>query len=53
VGQDLSVGTLDHTAEAVRLTIEESFTFRALAPEAAVPLRYARAVKKSGAGKGR
>jgi len=54
VGQDLSVGYLDHTAEAVRLYIEESFTFRALAPEAAVPLRYARAAKKaSGRGKGR
>ncbi len=40
VGQDFSIGYLDHTAMAVRLYLQESFTFRVLAPEAAVPLRY-------------
>lgn len=40
VGQDFSIGYLDHTAERVRLYLQESFTFRVLAPEAAVPLRY-------------
>lgn len=39
-GQDLSVGYLDHDAESVTLFIEESITFRNLAPEAAVALRY-------------
>ena len=41
VGQDFSIGYLDHTATTVRLYLQESFTFRVLAPEAAVPLRYA------------
>jgi uncharacterized linocin/CFP29 family protein len=41
VGQDYSIGYLDHTATAVRLYLQESFTFRVLAPEAAVPLAYA------------
>jgi len=40
VGRDLSVGYQGHTADAVDLYIEESFTFRVLAPEAAVPLAY-------------
>lgn len=40
VGQDFSIGYLDHTATTVRLYLQESFTFRTLAPEAAVPLRY-------------
>jgi uncharacterized linocin/CFP29 family protein len=40
VGQDFSIGYLDHTATTVRLYVQESFTFRVLAPEAAVPLRY-------------
>lgn len=40
VGQDFSVGYLDHSAKRVRLYIQESFTFRVLAPEAAIPLRY-------------
>jgi uncharacterized linocin/CFP29 family protein len=40
VGQDWSIGYLDHSAEAVRLYLQESFTFRVLAPEAAVPLGY-------------
>jgi uncharacterized linocin/CFP29 family protein len=40
VGRDLSVGYLDHSAEEVELYLEESFTFRVLAPEAAVTLVY-------------
>lgn len=40
VGQDFSIGYLDHSATTVRLYLQESFTFRVLAPEAAVPLRY-------------
>lgn len=40
VGQDLSIGYLDHSATAVRLYIQESFTFRVLTPEAAIPLAY-------------
>jgi uncharacterized linocin/CFP29 family protein len=42
VGQDFSIGYLEHTASAVRLYLQESFTFRVLAAEAAVPLAYAR-----------
>ncbi|MGD9536417.1 MAG: family 1 encapsulin nanocompartment shell protein [Alphaproteobacteria bacterium] len=45
VGQDFSIGYLDHTATTVRLYLQESFTFRVLAAEAAVPLSY-RAAKK-------
>jgi uncharacterized linocin/CFP29 family protein len=41
VGQDFSIGYLDHDAERVRLYIEESFTFRVLSPQAAIPLAYA------------
>ena len=41
VGQDFSIGYLAHTEETVDLYIQESFTFRVLADEAAVPLRYA------------
>jgi uncharacterized linocin/CFP29 family protein len=37
-GQDLSVGYDSHDAEAVSLYIEESFSFRALTPEAAVAI---------------
>jgi uncharacterized linocin/CFP29 family protein len=37
-GQDLSLGYDSHDAEAVRLYLEESFTFRVLTPEAAVAL---------------
>ncbi|MEM8588381.1 MAG: family 1 encapsulin nanocompartment shell protein [Pseudomonadota bacterium] len=40
VGQDLSIGYLDHTGETVRLYLQESFTFRVLEAEAAVPLSY-------------
>ena len=38
VGQDFSIGYLDHTSESVRLYIEESFTFLVLTEQAAVPL---------------
>lgn len=40
VGQDLSIGYLDHDREKVRLYFQESFTFRVLTPHAAVPMRY-------------
>jgi uncharacterized linocin/CFP29 family protein len=42
VGRDLSIGYHDHDATTVSLYIEESFTFRVLGPEAAVPLSYDR-----------
>jgi uncharacterized linocin/CFP29 family protein len=38
-GQDLSIGYLDHDADAVRLYLEESLNFRVLEPDAAVALR--------------
>ena len=41
VGQDFSIGYLEHTASTVRLYLQESMTFRVLSPEAAVPLAYA------------
>ncbi|HLS81090.1 MAG TPA: family 1 encapsulin nanocompartment shell protein [Steroidobacter sp.] len=41
VGQDFSIGYLEHTRASVRLYIQESFTFRVLTPEAAIALRYA------------
>ncbi|AGA32039.1 Encapsulating protein for a DyP-type peroxidase or ferritin-like protein oligomers [Thioalkalivibrio nitratireducens DSM 14787] len=40
VGRDFSVGYSNHTDTAVHLYLQESFTFRVLAPEAAVPLAY-------------
>jgi len=40
IGQDFSVGYLEHTAKSVRLCLLESMTFRVLTPEAAVPLAY-------------
>lgn len=42
VGQDFSIGYLEHSAAAVRLYLQETFTFRVLAAEAAVPLAYAK-----------
>lgn len=52
VGRDMSIGYESHSATTVELYIEESFTFRALAPEAGVPLLYRTAKKrKPGAGK--
>lgn len=41
VGQDLSIGYLTHDASTVTLYLEESLTFRAAGPEAAVALKYA------------
>jgi uncharacterized linocin/CFP29 family protein len=38
VGQDFSIGYLDHDAERVRLYIEESVTFLVLSQQAAIPL---------------
>jgi uncharacterized linocin/CFP29 family protein len=40
VGRDVSIGYLDHSPTSVRLYLEENVTFRVLASEAAVPLRY-------------
>jgi uncharacterized linocin/CFP29 family protein len=40
VGEDLSIGYLSHTADTVRLYLQESLTFRVLTAEAAVALRY-------------
>lgn len=40
-GRDISIGYEAHSREAVRLYLEESLTFRLLAPQAAVPLRHA------------
>jgi uncharacterized linocin/CFP29 family protein len=37
-GQDLSIGYLSHDADSVELYLEESFSFRAVTPEAAVGL---------------
>jgi len=38
VGQDFSLGYLEHNSERVRLYIEESFTFLILTGQAAIPL---------------
>lgn len=43
VGQDISIGYASHSAGTVQLYLQESFTFRAIGPEAAVPLVYAAA----------
>jgi uncharacterized linocin/CFP29 family protein len=40
VGEDFSIGYLEHSAQSVRLFLQESFTFRALDAGAAVPLSY-------------
>ena len=40
VGQDFSIGYLSHDDQSVRLYVQESFTFRVLSPEAAIPLVY-------------
>jgi uncharacterized linocin/CFP29 family protein len=40
VGQDLSIGYVSHDAEDVHLYLEESLTFRAAGPEAAIALVY-------------
>ncbi|MEU0144726.1 family 1 encapsulin nanocompartment shell protein [Streptomyces sp. NPDC006288] len=38
LGQDLSIGYLDHDATEIRLYFQQAFTFRMLTPEAVVPL---------------
>jgi uncharacterized linocin/CFP29 family protein len=38
-GQDIAIGYSDHDAEAVRLYLEESFTFRVIEPDAGVALK--------------
>jgi uncharacterized linocin/CFP29 family protein len=40
VGQDISIGYLDHDDTNVHLYLEESFTFQIFTPEAAVHLSY-------------
>lgn len=40
VGEDFSIGYLGHSADTVRLYLQESLTFRVLTAEAAIPLRY-------------
>lgn len=47
VGQDFSIGYLEHSASSVRLYLQESFTFQVLDAGAAVPLVYASAARKS------
>jgi uncharacterized linocin/CFP29 family protein len=42
VGQDFSIGYLDHTSTSVLLYLQETFTFRVLSSEAAIPLTYAK-----------
>jgi uncharacterized linocin/CFP29 family protein len=46
VGQDFSIGYLEHNTERVRLYIEESFTFLVLTEQAAVPLSPVKGGKK-------
>jgi uncharacterized linocin/CFP29 family protein len=46
VGEDFSIGYLDHTAKTVTLYLEESFTFQVLSPQAAVRLAYSDGKKK-------
>jgi uncharacterized linocin/CFP29 family protein len=41
LGEDLSIGYLSHTDQKVKLYLLETFTFRPIAPEAAVRLAYA------------
>jgi uncharacterized linocin/CFP29 family protein len=48
VGQDLSIGYLEHDREKVRLYFQESFTFRVLTPHAAVALVYGKKSEKKG-----
>jgi len=48
IGQDTSIGYLSHTDSAVRLYLQESFTFRHLTSEAAVALLPSGEVHKQG-----
>ncbi len=41
LGEDLSLGYADHTAEAIGLYLEESLSFRVATPEAALAIRAA------------
>jgi uncharacterized linocin/CFP29 family protein len=41
-GQDISIGYIDHNADVIRLYFEESFSFRVIEPDAAVPVRLVR-----------
>lgn len=41
VGQDLSIGYVDHGRDTVELYLTESFTFRVLEPAATVFLQHA------------
>ncbi|MGE5270358.1 MAG: family 1 encapsulin nanocompartment shell protein [Thiohalocapsa sp.] len=43
VGEDFSIGYLDHDADRVRLYIEESFTFWLLSPQAGIPMVHSAA----------
>lgn len=52
VGRDFSIGYDSHCERTVRLYLEESFTFRVLTPEAAVPLVYPSAQQEAGGPKG-
>ena len=45
IGQDLSIGYLSHTETAVRLYLQETFTFLLLTTEAAVALDPAATAK--------
>ncbi|MEZ5832285.1 MAG: family 1 encapsulin nanocompartment shell protein [Dongiaceae bacterium] len=47
IGEDLSVGYLSHTADTIRLYLQETLTFRVLTAEAAIPLRYRNESAKS------
>jgi uncharacterized linocin/CFP29 family protein len=40
IGEDVSIGYLDHDATSVHLYLEESFTFQVWTPDAAVHLAY-------------
>ncbi|MEO8177558.1 MAG: family 1 encapsulin nanocompartment shell protein [Deltaproteobacteria bacterium] len=40
IGRDFSIGYADHSTSSVKLYLQESFAFRVLSPEAAVPLVY-------------
>lgn len=52
VGQDFSIGYLDHDAERVTLYLEESLTFRSTGPEAAIALEYESVKPKARARRG-
>lgn len=45
VGRDFAIGYLDHDSQDVQFFIDESFTFRLLDDEAAIPLAYSRRTK--------